>query len=404
MRIGSNIKNVKLQNRISVLQKLALDGPFSRAELARNLGLSKMTISNLVNELIEQQLVEERHIDSQKESAISNTSGRPSIMLYISNYAPCICGMIIKRGRCQIVIGNLCGEILDRVTHSSSQHMTEEDLLHVLLDGFKTLKNRVNRNIIAVGISSVGPVDVTRGTILNPPDFYSIENFPIVKKLENITHLPTFLINDANAGALAEKMYGLAKDRKSFVYLHIMNGIGLGQILEGKLYNGNFGQSGEIGHTSINFAGPRCSCGNKGCLDLYANINNMQKHIIELKPLFPHSTLYTSQNPTWLEIIEAANNNDELAILVLERFCNYIACALINALNILDVSYLVVGYDSKSSGTILEQLLYQKISSSVLYSHYHQIEIIRSVFSGDAPLLGSIAYVASQIFNLTLSI
>ena len=189
---------------------------------------------------------------------------------------------------------------------------------------------------------------------MNPPYFYGIENFPITSIIHKITGLPTFLVNDANAGALAEKLYGIGKDIPNFTYLHIMNGIGSGLVLKDSLYEGDTGQSGEIGHTSINFAGPQCACGNKGCLDLYANVDNMRQKVFELSPFYPASPLASVSHPTWYDIVDCANRKDALAIIVIEEFCSYVSYALINTLNLLNIATLIVGYDSSLNGFIIE--------------------------------------------------
>lgn len=359
-----------------------------------------MTVSNLVGELIQDGLIEETSITD--ETAIYN--GRPPIQLQLAEVSPCVCGMLIKRGFLQVVLADLGGKILESSSYAFDNGLTVTTLLETLVEGYKLLKKKTTRRILAVGISCIGPVNSTTGYLLNPPDFFEIENVPLVEIVEEKTGLPAFLINDANAGALAEKMYGHAKEESNFVYLHIMNGIGAGLVLQDSLYNGNCGQSGEIGHTSINFAGPRCSCGNTGCLDLYANIPAMQRRIRQLAPLHPQSSLSGVLSPTWNEIIDLAHKKDNLAIIALDDFCSYIAFALIDVLNTLDLSTVVVGYNSNSNGRIIEDLLRIKISDSVLYSRYREVDVYHSAFGGDAPLVGSAAIVADKIFNLELKV
>ena len=208
------------------------------------------------------------------------------------------------------------------------------------------------------------------------------------------------LVNDANAGALAEKVYGFGKDISNFTYLHIMNGIGAGLVLKEELYNGDTGQSGEIGHTSINFAGPQCACGNRGCLDLYANVDNMRQKILELKNIYPRSPLAHKDRPSWRNIIDSAGRKDSLAIMVLDEFCSYISYALINMLNLLNISTLIIGYDSSGEEYVIEEMLRTKLSHSLQSVNFDNITVMHSSFNGDAPLIGSIAYVADKIFSL----
>ncbi len=397
-----NTKNLKQKNLFLILKLVATTGRLSRADLSRTTGLSKMTITNLVAELIEQGLVDETEADSLEQESAA-TSGRPPIMLTISKKSPCICGMLVKRGLCQIIISDLSGEIYDQVINYFNLDISEDSLTHLLLENFRVLKERTPRPIIAIGISSVGPLNTVTGTILNPALLVNIKNLPIVSIIQRATGLPTYLINDASAGALAEKLYGIGKDVDNFAYLHIMNGIGSGFVLENKLYDGNLGLSGEIGHSSINFSGPKCSCGNIGCLELYANISNMCGKISELAPLYKASPLGNIVSPDWPTIVDAANKGDALAITVLNEFCGYVSFALLNLLKILDLSIIIVGYDSNGSGQIVEEILESRINNTGTFQ-FNQVKVIRSGFFGAAPLVGSIAFIANKIFTQRLPI
>lgn len=396
---GSNFQDIKLQNRTLVLRLIATNTANSRVALANTTGLSKMAIGNIVSELISQDMIEEKQLTPDSSSA----SGRPPIILEISDKSPRICGMLIKRGFCQVIISDLSGKIIRAsASHYTPGEMNAEILVKTLHDLYIKVTLPYNDKIIAIGISSLGPINIITGEILNPPDFYNITNLNIVNIFEEITNLPVFLINDANAGALAEKLYGKYKHSSSFMYLHIMNGIGSGLVLEDKLFNGNFGQSGEIGHTSISFCGPKCSCGNNGCLDLYANISKMNEKAKKLSAIYPYSPILKKESPIWEDLLENANNKDPLSIAVLDEFCEYVSEALINALNLLDLSMVIVGYNAPDNCTIIEDILSSHIASLKAYSRYRDVDFVHSTFAGNAPLIGSIAVVADKIFNYQL--
>ena len=406
-KLGNNIKGIKDKNRALILKLIATNKNISRVDISRLTGLSKMGISNIVSELIRENMIEEKESYTNGGTVSEENGyifGRPPIMLSISEKSPCICGMLIKRGLCEVIISDISGKIYDKVVYKYENEITEKELYDILINAFFQIKNKTNKDIIAIGISSIGPVNSKVGIILNPPFFYNIENVEITKMMEEGTSIPTFLINDANAAALAEKLYGIGNNYNNFVYLHMMNGIGAGFILEGQLYGGEIGQSGEIGHTSINFSGPKCICGNTGCLELYANIERMNENISELRHIYSSSILNEDRKFTWIEIIDAANSNDYFAIHILDDFCKYISYALVDVLNILDISCIITGYDSNIDGDILEKMLIRHVSSSILYSKYRNIDIIRSKFLGDAPLIGAVAFIADLIFNLNIKI
>lgn len=401
---GSNNQDVKQKNRMLVLKLITVNKGVSRVDIAKMTGLSKMTVGNIVTELIEQGIVTEKNLSDNPFPQNNGNYGRKPIMLTLSPDSPCICGMLIKRELCQIVIGDLSGTILEQINYEFSSLENGDALIDMLMQGFQTLTARIERPILAISIASLGPLNSSDGIILNPPYFYGIENFPITSIIHKITGLPTFLVNDANAGALAEKLYGIGKDIPNFTYLHIMNGIGSGLVLKDSLYEGDTGQSGEIGHTSINFAGPQCACGIKGCLDLYANVDNMRQKVFELSPFYPASPLASVSHPTWHDIVDCANRKDALAIIVIEEFCSYVSYALINTLNLLNIATLIVGYDSSLNGFIIEDIIKNKLSRTLLSANYDDITVIHSKFNGNAPLIGSIAFIADKIFSLNLSL
>lgn len=394
---GNNIQDLKQQNRALILKHIALTRGLSRGKLARIVGLSKMAVGNLVSDLINMGLVEEYQC-----AAPSKSSGRQPIMLQLAATSPCICGMLIKRGFFQVILADLGGNILHHRDISFEGSVDEEKMVEVLLDAYDDLRSQEKRDVLAVGIASVGPLDTTNGMILTPPSFYGIKNVPVVKYVQEHTGLPTFLIHDASAGALAEKFYGGQRNTDNFIYLHIMNGIGGGYVLDGHLYDGDSGQSGEIGHTSINFMGPRCNCGNVGCLELYANVPQMRKRISELLPLYRSTSPFTNDSISqisWQDIVDAANRKEPVAIAALDEFCGYLAYAVAANLNLLDLSCVVIGYPSSTRGGIVEKILKSKIADC---SRHKDISVIYSVFGGDAPLIGSIAYVAQRVFDLSL--
>lgn len=399
-RMGSRITDVRQHNRLLVLRHIATHPMISRADLAEATGLSKMAVGNMVDDLTELDLVGETRI-----FADGSSYGRPPGALYISEHSPLICGMLIKRSVLQVVLADLSGNLVDREEISYGRLIQKEELADRLTEVYIGLMEKQKRPVIAVGISSIGPVDSGRGIILNPPYFQGISNVEIVKDIRERTGLPVYLINDANAGALAEKLYGGAREEKNFAYLHIMNGIGLGCVLDNRLYNGNSGQSGEIGHTSINFMGPRCECGNVGCLELYANAENLCRRVQELAPILGCQVVPENGGALgWKVVVDSANGGNRTAVMALEEFCGYIAYALTNILNLLDFSHIIVGYDSSVKGDVVERLLKSKLKRRALSAAYRQIEIERSVFGGDAPLIGAIACVAERIFNMSLPV
>ena len=170
-KTGSNIQDVKSKNRMLVLKHIATSNGISRVDIARSTGLSKMTVGNIVTELLSSRLAEETINVSNNSSAIY---GRRPILLTLAQNSPCICGMLIKRKLCQIVLSDLGGRIFKQVDYPYDTLDSSDDLLRILIRAYTECAESTNRRITSIGIASLGPLDSSRGIILNPPYFYDI--------------------------------------------------------------------------------------------------------------------------------------------------------------------------------------------------------------------------------------
>lgn len=121
-----------------------------------------------------------------------------------------------------------------------------------------------------IGICAPGPLDPKTGIVLNPPNLPCWRNFPLAEKIAAKYGVPVKLDNDANAAALAETRWGAARGFRYVFYATIGTGIGTGIVLDGRIYHGNTGSAGEGGHVSIDYRGPLCPCGKRGCIEVLA--------------------------------------------------------------------------------------------------------------------------------------
>jgi len=393
---GSNLNDIRMKNRALILKLVATENRVSRVDLSRKTGLTKTTASKIVSDLIDEGIICETHVDT-----VENSVGRKPIYLGISKRSPLVCGLLIKRGLCSAIIADYKGNILSHQDYEYNYNLTSDRLVEILLELYSKLVTPPNRKVIAIGISSVGPIDTTLNQLANPPNFYGISNLPLPEILSRETGLPAFIINDANAGALAENVYGRAKGKGNLIYVHIMGGIGAGYILKNQIYDGTSGKSGEIGHTSINFSGPFCACGNVGCLEMYANMENVNSKINHMKQIYNVRSILpdTGKPYTWREVVDAAEASDFYAISALDEFCNYLSYALANAINLMDIQHVIVGYDSSPKETTVKKMLYKKLNSRTLTANHQEVSVEKSVFGGNAPLLGAVALITAQLFN-----
>ncbi len=355
---GTNLTGIKEKNRALALQLISTGKSVSRANLARSMHLTKTTLGNIVSDLIANDIIREY---SSASSEADSSLGRKPITLDLSPSSPLIMGILIKRNLFSAILADLKGHITDQIDYEYDR-MDTDLLVQTLVDLYTKLRERQkDRRILAIGISSLGPVDTRSQKLANPT---------------NHTHSDNLL------------------------YLHIMNGIGAGYILHGNVYDGDYGQGGELGHTSINFAGPPCTCGNNGCLELYANTGSMNQRIRELRTIYKGPTLMARMPEpySWNDIIRAASAMDFLAMAALDEFCGYLAYALRNTIHMLDIRHIIVGYDAPAGTSIIEDTLATKLNTNLLSGSEHPIRITKSSFGGQGPLVGSIAVVTDKLF------
>ncbi len=147
---------------------------------------------------------------------------------------------------------------------------TAEAGLQAVVAAIDSLASSVRGGIHSIGICAPGPLDPKSGVVLNPPNLPCWRNFPLAEKIRSMYRVPVKVDNDANAAALAETRWGAARGFRYVFYATIGTGIGTGIVFDGRIYHGNTGSAGEGGHVSIDYRGPLCNCGKRGCIEILA--------------------------------------------------------------------------------------------------------------------------------------
>lgn len=383
---GLNNNHLKQRNRGLVLRMIA-GGRYSRTGIAQKIGLSKMSISKIANELIEEGILVE------KASALGGAVGRNPLMLDVSPSSPAAVGVYVSRNEicvliCDLKLRTLYEESL--ALQSSETNASLEEKLFSLLDrAFEYGKRRFpEKKLLGIGISSISPLSPLTGTILRPTNFYGVADYPIAGHVTKRYGIPTFLDNDMNASAVAENIYGIGGSYDAFLYLGITNGVGSGVVLHGELFSNDSISVGEIGHTCINYDGPRCSCGNRGCLELYSDMNVILRRLREETgdpSLTAQDLGRLAKDPGCARIL--ADTTDKLAV------------ALINAVNLFDPQCVVVGHEGAHLPDEYLARLEKTVNRGILASQYKTVRVLRSTFLDRAPRVGSACLVFARLFS-----
>ncbi len=394
---GSNHRSTRIQNRSIVLKMICTGSNITRIDISKRTGLSKMSVTNIVNGLID-----EGYVTDEAGTLKNDSIGRNPISLEANMELHRIVGIYISRDYAAAMLSNLKCEILcesrcDFLSAESESSFIEK--IKALTADILYSDDAAGKKIIGIGISCIGPLDIENGIILDPPNFHRIRSIHIKELLQKEFGYDVYLNNDMNSSAIAEKLYGKGKNIGSFVYLGVTNGIGSGIIANNDLFAGSRGFSGEIGHMTINFNGPKCACGNIGCLELYASIPEIVAQAGTSLSLGMDSALAGYGVIQWENIVEQALCGDQLSLSLIDRLCRFISIGLVSLVNIYDPEVVYLGHDIALAGSLVTTRIREYIKDKTMSCKYKDIAVEISAFGDKAPLAGSAAIVLDKLFN-----
>lgn len=378
-KAGKNRSDYKKVNRGLVLKMIATGQCSTRADLVRHTGLSKMAISNIVTELMGQDLLEEA------EPARVEELGRAPSRLVLSQDAPKVVGLFIDRGRCEAVLCGLDLKVLRRET-VTMENISQEDLIHLvyqLLD--MVLFDRTD--VVAIGIASIGPVSARAGKILKPYFFYGIHDVEIVRIVEERYHLPVFFDHDNQSAILAESLYGSGRGYHDVLFVGVSEGVGCGILSDGQLFCNRNGLPPELGHISVDFKGRLCQCGRRGCVETYVRTPELLKKL----------RYYTEKYYTYEQFCSLEDNEHVEAVLM--EAVRQLAEAIVSVVNILNSELILLGNDSVYWPDRCLQALEDTINDLRFVDWDQRILVKRAYFMRDAPLLGAACDAIVPIFS-----
>lgn len=263
------------RTRRRILQQLRLGGTMSRAELARAIGLTPPAIAGVVQDLLALGLV--REAGRRKSSR-----GQPPIEIELASDGGFAIGLRVDSDGYDFVVSNLAGELID-----SGVGKTPDDPDHVV-DFLATVYRRLAdqygaERSLGLGLVTPGPFDAIWPGTPTPGQLPALQTRALVQRLSNLLDVDVFLENDATAAALGERLSGVATDAENIFYVYVGEGVGSGVLLRNEPYRGANGNAGEFGHMVVNPDGPKCYCGNKGCLGQYLSLSSQRVWLRDAK-------------------------------------------------------------------------------------------------------------------------
>jgi glucokinase len=248
------------------------------------------------------------------------------------------------------------------------------------------------RRVRALGIGLPGPVDPAAGLVISPANLPGFRNVPLNRILARATGIPSFLHHDAHLAALGEHRRGAARGASELIYVTVSTGIGAGLILGGELYAGAHGIAGEVGHIVVQRDGPRCTCGNRGCLEAIASGTGIARAARESAYKTPSSALHRLEHPHAEDVARAARAGDELANAILENAGIYLGLAMGTLVNLFNPQLIVLGGSVIKAGSLLLAPMRHSMNASSWKASRRGLRIVRPELGDDAGLIGAVEF------------
>jgi glucokinase-like ROK family protein len=397
---------VRELNLSLVLRLIHNEAPVSRSQIAKTTGLNKSTVSSLVEDLLKRQLVHEIGLNSEG-------AGRPATMLGINPKAGGIVGIELGVDFIAVALTDFASHILwqqlEDVSSEDSQEKTITRILKLTEQAIDLCKDH-GLYLLGIGLSVPGTADTEKGVLVFAPNL-QWRNIPFRKIFFEHLGRDIYIENDANAAAIAEHLFGVARKCNDFIFVVVSIGIGGGLFLNGNLYRGRSGFAGEIGHTPIvaePYQNP-CHCGNLGCWETYANQGTLIKRVQtrlenNRKSIIP-DFIAGQNSPLSISIIkQAADKNDKEALEALDETGIALGLGFASLIDIFNPEKIILGGTLSSVGKYLLPSIKKTATKHSLSDVSPKAEILLSCFETDAILIGAISIVVDDILSNPTSI
>jgi glucokinase len=247
-----------------------------------------------------------------------------------------------------------------------------------------------DQEAIGVGVGSPGPLDLSRGLVVMAPNLPGWENIPLLAMIEDRTGLDCVVENDANAAALAEQWIGAGHGCSSLVLFTLGTGIGGGIVLDEKVWHGFGDCAAEIGHMSIDPEGPRCNCGNWGCVEAHASATAMVRRMRESIEAGTNTSLAQKKDDlTAKDIYEAAVEGDSAASENMHMTGFYLGVAVSNIMHILNPEVVVFTGGVTAAGNMLLRPIRQTARERTMEACRRDVKIRFGQLGEDAGVIGA---------------
>jgi predicted NBD/HSP70 family sugar kinase len=369
-----------------VIDALRTNGAISRAEIARQTGLSRTTVSSLVSDLQSSGLVVER--TSEDGATPGPQGGRPGVLVSLDGSAGAIVGVDFGHDHVRAAIADLSYEVLaerfserEVDTEAGNALDTAASMVDELLDEAGVDRGRV----VAAGVGLPAPIDRELGLVRSQPILASWLGLDPAAELEERLGLAVHLDNDANVGALGEYTLGAARGSSVMAYLRLSAGIGAGLVINGRLFRGARGIAGEIGHVLVDPEGPICRCGNRGCLETFV-----------AGPAICDLLRRSHGAITVPDLLALAADGDVGCQRAIGDAGRVLGRAVADLCNYFNPDLIVIGGELSAAGELMLAPIREAVGRYAIASAADNVEIVAGTLGDRAEVLGALALAAHE--------
>ncbi len=359
------------------------------------------TLNRLMQPMEESKLIVQRSIGE-------STGGRKPVRYDVNSKYFYFLGVDLSRTYTQLVLSNLKMDILFQYKFEMNESLTPEKTITKIRDIFNTaiIELGISKEaVLGAGVGTVGPLDRDKGQILNPSFFNSAgwSNVSICEMLKAQLELPVFLDNGANTAVLSEFLFGDGKKFKNIAYINCGIGIRTGAISSETIVRTMHDAEDAFGHMIIDIDGEPCYCGNYGCIECYSSIHAITRNFISALKRGKMTAVNKSINEiSYIDILSAAENNDELAREIVTDAAITFGAGLMNYINLLNPGMVILSGPIISNSNLFYDISTERASRAL---KTQKVIFIKGGHFGESAIaLGAAALVVEKFLNSRIAI
>ena len=384
---GLNQGNIQNLNRSLLLNLLRREKVCARTTLAEHSGLKQATVTHIINDFMNWNLVKEVGL-------LTGVKGRRSIAISLNTEDLAVAGIRIARQNFSVGLFNLYGEavMIRRTSIKHGQNAREiMDMVFHAMD--KMIRQFPDKKILALGLAIPGPYNRVKGRISVVTEVEGWADIPLKDEFMEHYKIPVIIEEHANAAALAQFWYSKETNNTDvLVYVAFAQGIGAGIVNNGALLTGSTGAAGEIGHTTIDIHGPRCSCGNYGCLEGYCSSITFVKKLNE--------AFGKKDELTFSDAVLLVRKKDPTAVKLYMEMCDYLSIGIINVINSFNPRAIVIGDEmAHVNPTLMLERVISNVQIRVVPQPMETTSIRLSSYKQDSMVYGAAIIAINDIFQ-----